>query len=471
MEASGKPALGEVVDDKYRIEGLIGEGAMGSVYRAQHVFLGHRVALKVLRASADSEELRFRFFREARATMALRSEHIVRVFDLGIIAPTTPYMVLEHLEGVDLRSLLDTAGPLPIEEAVDYAIQACEALSEAHSNGIVHRDLKPHNLFRTTRPDGTACIKLLDFGVSKFEEPTDQVHELTSSQVMLGSPVFMPPEQIRSPRTVDPRADVWSLGVVLYMLVGGGRPFGGEGLPALCASIMVDPPRPLSDRCPSVPKELEAVIHRCLEKARELRLPNAAEVARALAPFASAEGRAQAERIVALFGARAGGELVTSPHAPTEPPAGAVASEPASERTSMASTVPIGPPSADGVWQEPSAPPSRRLRRPLGALALALAAVVAGTAFMSSRAGSSASAQASAPVVETPALEIPTSAGSALLGEPPSPPPLESVAPPRPHAKQAPRPRSVRRAAPSMKTKSAPKKEHAVDRNGVPILD
>ena len=198
-------ALPAVVDDKYRVGALVGEGAMGRVYQAEHVLLGHRVAIKFLRTSVDTETMRSRFIREAKATMALRSEHIVRVFDLGVLPSRTPYMVLEYLDGIDLRSLLDKRGSLPVEEAVDYALQACEALAEAHANGIVHRDLKPHNLFRTRLANGGACIKLLDFGVSKFEEQTPGDHELTTSQVLLGSPAFMSPEQIRSSSRVAAR--------------------------------------------------------------------------------------------------------------------------------------------------------------------------------------------------------------------------------------------------------------------------
>ena len=296
LSEAALPGVGDIVDGKYRIEGLVGQGAMGSVYRATHLTLGHHVAIKFLRAALDNDSLRARFVREARGTMILRNEHIVRVFDLGVLPSTMPYMVLEFLDGIDLRSLLDHAGGLATDEAVDYALQICEALAEAHLHGIVHRDLKPHNLFRIQRPNGSYCIKLLDFGVSKFQEVAAPEHELTASQILLGSPAFMPPEQIRSSSRVDARADIWSLGVVLYMLLGGGRPFDGEGLPSLCAAIMVDPPKPLAGRIPTVPVALESVIFRCLEKSRERRYASAGEVATALEPFASESGRGSAAR-------------------------------------------------------------------------------------------------------------------------------------------------------------------------------
>jgi serine/threonine-protein kinase len=233
--------------------------------------------------------------------MALRSDHVVRVFDLGVLPSNTPYMVLEYLEGTDLRALLETRGALPVEVAVDYVLQVCEALAEAHLNGIVHRDLKPQNLFLTRRANGTPCIKLLDFGVSKFAARSDSKDELTMSHVLLGSPVYMSPEQIRDSRKVDARADVWSLGVVLYMLLGGGRPFTGEGLAGTCASIMVDAPSPLSARCPAVPEALEAIVFACLEKSRERRTQDVAELAGQLMTFASAAGRVSAERVIHVY--------------------------------------------------------------------------------------------------------------------------------------------------------------------------
>jgi serine/threonine protein kinase len=457
------PAVGDIVDGKYRIERLVGEGAMGRVYRAQHLLLGHSVAIKFLRTSVDNEEVRSRFFREARATMALRSDHVVRVFDLGVLPPKTPYMVLELLEGIDLRSLLDTSGALPVEEAVDYTLQACEALAEAHLNGIVHRDLKPHNLFRTRRTNGSACIKLLDFGVSKFAENGKDEHELTSSQMMLGSPVFMPPEQIRSPRRVDARADVWSLGVVLYMLVGGGRPFDGEGLPALCAAIMVDPPQPLSDRCPSVPRELEAVILRCLEKSRDLRIPNVAEVARALAPFASPEGRVNAERVVHAYGSR----LERAPLGQTEPTPSLRPNEAVVvDRTALE---PVTEEEATRVASTP--PPARRFRRELGALGIVAVGLAIAMAFMTRRADPPTSTAAIASVAEPSPIVTPAAIDSAE-SEPPPPPALhESAASSRPLTTAPPRVRSVRGTKPAATTGSVQKKTQQVDRNGVPILD
>ncbi len=484
-------ALPAVIDDKYRVGELLGEGAMGRVYSAEHVLLGHRVAIKFLRASMDTDTVRTRFVREAKATMALRSDHIVRVFDLGILASKTPYMVLEYLEGTDLRSLLDEKGALPVEEAVDYMLQACEALAEAHANGIIHRDLKPHNLFRTRLPNGSAHIKLLDFGVSKFEEHAPTDHELTTSQVLLGSPVFMSPEQIRSSSRVDARADVWSLGIVLYMLVGGGRPFDGDGLPALCASIMVDPPRPLASRCAAVPKELEAVIFRCLEKSRDARIANVVELARALEPFASVDGRLRAARI-----GRSYGSLLQRSAAP--PSERVASSSPSSSSAAMTPTF-----SEHTATDARSAPTSleaggiaegtstalatrivdathasadaraerRRSRRAIGLVAggaAAAVAVIAAAVVLAPRRPAPVSPPA--PVVAAPE-DAPPVAVSAALELPAS---AEPLAAPSSAPSTATGPlRSRRVAAPKRPptTRTAPKNPAQVDRNGVPILD
>jgi eukaryotic-like serine/threonine-protein kinase len=471
------PAEGDVIADKYRLEHLVGEGSMGRVFRAHHLLLGHSVAIKFLRASIDSDDLRTRFTREARATMALRSDHVVRAFDLGVLPSNIPYMVLEYLEGTDLRSHLETRGALPVEEAVDYVLQVCEALAEAHLNGIVHRDLKPQNLFLTRRPNGTACIKLLDFGVSKFEMRSGSRDELTMSHTLLGSPVFISPEQIRDSRSVDARADVWSLGVVLYMLVGGGRPFDGEGLGATCAAIMVDPPRPLAARCPAVPPALETIVLRCLEKSRERRTPHVAELARSLLSFASAGGRLSAERVIHLFASSPpGGALrppVVASGTPLLPSPPRTEVETAVEVTS----IDVDPPShqASSRLVEgrafPDLPAPRTASRlPFVAVAVLLTLlVVSGLAWRRAQAGSVAATQATAP----PVTSEPDPIEMSPKAEEPSAEPgsaSTSLAPSRARAATPRRPSGPARAPkPSAASSSKPKDQ--VDRNGVPILD
>jgi serine/threonine-protein kinase len=473
---------GEVIAEKYRVERLLGEGAMGRVFQARHLLLGHSVALKLLRASVDNDDLRTRFVREAKATMALRSDHIVRVFDLGVLPSNTPYMVLEYLEGTDLRSVLETRGALPVEEAVDYVLQVCEALSEAHLNGIVHRDLKPQNLFLTRRANGTPCLKLLDFGVSKFDAKPDGNDELTHSQVLLGSPVYMSPEQIRDSRKVDARADVWSLGVVLYMLLGGGRPFEGEGLAGTCAAIMVDPPRPLSSRCPGVPLALEAVVFACLEKSRERRTQDVAEVAKRLEPLASAAGRVSAERVIHVFAASP--PRAHQAYAPAEenlPSSDRAAKREAQEPTAVDGTA-VDPSSRALIPIDEEKTNDLRVRRrktPLVA-AFALLALVAVGGFTWLRAVEARrSPPQPSPIAAAPPVEK-----DEHDKDPKEPPPKgESVEPGAPHAAAATsalataptpaarRPSGARSPASRPAATGSAKRKDQVDRNGVPILD
>ena len=285
----GSPvAIGDVIAEKYRVDEVVAMGGMGIVVAAQHMQLGQRVAIKVLLPSELTEEPHAveRFLREARAAAGLSSDHVVRIYDVGTLHDGLPYMVMELLKGQDLRRLVKTKGPLPVDVAVDYVCQACDAVGEAHELGIVHRDLKPSNLFLTQRRDGTPLVKVVDFGISKALADSASV-ELTTSSVMMGSPLYMSPEQVRDARSVDHRTDVWAFGVILYQLLTGKPPFNGDSLPAVCAAIAADPPSPI--RRADVPEQLMRVIGRCLAKNPEARYQSVAELQEALAPWALAE--------------------------------------------------------------------------------------------------------------------------------------------------------------------------------------
>ena len=237
------PSKGTLLLGKYRVEGVIGIGGMGVVVAARHEHLNERVALKMLLPRfAELPETRKRFQREAQAAYKLRSEHVCRVIDAGELEDGTPFIAMEFLKGEDLAAELRKKKRLPIAEAVDYLLQACEALGEAHANDIVHRDLKPANLVIVTRKDTTRCLKLIDFGISKVA--TDTSSDLTNTYGYLGSPSYSAPEQFESTRALTASGDLWSLGVILYELVCGKRPFdfASDGL-AEMAAVMSPRPR------------------------------------------------------------------------------------------------------------------------------------------------------------------------------------------------------------------------------------
>ncbi len=289
---------GQILAGKYRIERVLGQGGMGVVVAALHVQLDERVAIKFLLPEAlENAETVARFAREARAAVKIKSEHVARVRDVGALENDAPYMVMEYLEGQDLSALLRARGPLGVSEAVTYVLQAIEAIAEAHSLGIVHRDLKPSNLFLTRRADGTPLVKVLDFGISKINRASAmQDAAVTSTSAVLGSPMYMAPEQMIATRDVDGRADVWALGIVLYQLLTGRAPFDGTTMTELCARILQEPPAPLRASRPDVPPSLDAAVMCCLEKDRVRRFHTVADLAGALAPFGGPEGVASAER-------------------------------------------------------------------------------------------------------------------------------------------------------------------------------
>jgi serine/threonine-protein kinase len=273
---------------------------MGMVVSAMHLHLDERVAIKFLlpEALANAEAVA-RFGREARAAVKIRSEHVARVTDVGALETGAPYMVMELLRGQDLSDLLRTGGALPVAHAVLYVLQACEALAEAHAVGIVHRDLKPANLFLTSRADGSPCVKVLDFGISKVTGKSGSGSDMgmTRTQSIMGSPLYMSPEQMASAKDVDQRTDIWAVGCVLYELVTGRVPFEAETMPQLCTLILhAEPPTPRSIR-PDIPLVLEQAIMHCLRKDRTQRYGNVAELAADIAAFAPDQGPRSAERI------------------------------------------------------------------------------------------------------------------------------------------------------------------------------
>jgi serine/threonine-protein kinase len=314
-----------VLAGKYRVERVLGQGGMGVVVAASHLQLRQRVAIKFLLPEAMQHPGAVeRFLREARAAVRLKSEHVARVIDVGELESGAPYMVMEYLEGADLSEVLQKSGTLPVEETVDYVLQACEAIAEAHVVGIVHRDLKPANLFRTTGADGRQTIKVLDFGISKVNEGEEGGMALTKTSTLLGSPLYMSPEAMRSARDVDARSDQWALGVILYELLTGQPPFTAEAITELVYKVMSETPPPPRAPLGELPPALCDAILRALSKDRSQRYASIGEFAWALSDFGSANGRRLAEKIARIF--ETSGARVESPSA--LPPASIAAASP-----------------------------------------------------------------------------------------------------------------------------------------------
>ncbi|MBK6460727.1 MAG: protein kinase [Myxococcales bacterium] len=287
-EAQRSPvSSGDIIAGKYRVDRVLGAGGMGVVVAATHTDLGQRVALKFVLPHMLGGQSVERFFREARSTAQLKSEHITRVHDVGRLDSGAPYIVMELLEGTDLSVLRKRAGePLAVPDAVEFVLQACEGLVEAHAAGIVHRDLKPQNLFVARKMNGAPLVKILDFGISKATgaAAVGQMN-LTDSATVLGSPLYMSPEQMRSARSVDARSDIWALGVILYELLAGKVPFDGETVTELCLKVVIEKESPLAEHRPELPAGLAEIVHRCLAKDPNERFANVAALADALDPF------------------------------------------------------------------------------------------------------------------------------------------------------------------------------------------
>jgi serine/threonine-protein kinase len=280
----GPPSL-PLIDGKYQLVKQLGEGGMGAVYEARHRGTGRRVAVKVIAAAslARNPEIVARFQREAMASGAIESQYIAQVFDTGVDPATgSPYTVMELLSGEDLQQAIVRLGALPPELALRITAQACLGLRKAHESQVVHRDIKPANLFLARREDGDVVVKLLDFGIAKVKQDQLAVSEnagLTRTGAMLGSPLYMSPEQARGKKDIDHRTDIWSLGIVLYEALSGTTPHGhldtiGELILQICSA----PPRHLQELAPWVPPQVAGVVHRALALDPAARFASAAEM-------------------------------------------------------------------------------------------------------------------------------------------------------------------------------------------------
>jgi serine/threonine-protein kinase len=279
---------GTIVAGKLRVVRELGVGGMGIVYEVEHELTRHRRALKILHARAAQEPNAVaRFLREASAAARIGNPHIAETFDAGRLETGEPYLLMELLEGETLDQRLHRLGPIDPTELVDFIQQACDGVQAAHDVGIVHRDLKPENLFLTTR-DGASFIKILDFGISKFDSVRTGALGVTTEGVLIGTPYYMPPEQVRGEMTIDAKADVYALGIILYECAAGVRPYEARTVEHLAVLIHEGKAMPLAERNPSLPAAFCATVHRAMAVDRDQRYPTARELAEALGPSRSA---------------------------------------------------------------------------------------------------------------------------------------------------------------------------------------
>jgi eukaryotic-like serine/threonine-protein kinase len=304
-EPSATISPGTVLAGKYLVGRIIGAGAVGVVLEAKNIELDERVAIKCLRPEMLVDPAMVaRFAREAKAAAAIKSEYVATVHDVGTAENGVPYMVMEYLEGIDLGTLVAEKGALPARVAVEYALQVCEALAIAHAKGIVHRDIKPENLLLAERAGGMPIVKVLDFGISK-NALTGSIfkHELPLVKTvnLMGTPLYMSPEQVRASDSVDVRSDVWSLGMVLYEILTGHTAFVASSITEICAAILEAQPNPIEMHRSDLPAGLVEVIGKCLQKDATRRYQNVAELALALMPFGPKRTRLNVERAVAVL--------------------------------------------------------------------------------------------------------------------------------------------------------------------------
>jgi len=276
--SEGALAPGTVLAGKFRVVSRLGEGGMGAVYEIEHELTKHRRALKLLHKSmAALPSVVERFLREASAAGRVGNPHIVETFDAGVLDTGEPYLVMEILRGQPLSSRI-AAGKMPLLEVVDLIGQAAAGVFAAHNAGIVHRDLKPDNLFITEGADGRPFVKILDFGISKFDPQKTGGLQLTQEGAALGTPYYMPPEQIRGEGSLDARADVYALGVILYECLSGVRPFEAETLAHLAILIHTGQPVPLAEHRPDLPPGFAALVHGAMATDRGQRTQSAGEL-------------------------------------------------------------------------------------------------------------------------------------------------------------------------------------------------
>jgi serine/threonine-protein kinase len=407
--------VGAIVNKKYRIDRLIGEGGMGVVFSARHLELDEHVALKFLRGEAMADpDLVARFSREARAAVSIKSEHVARILDVGTVdGDGAPFIVMEYLEGMDVGSALQRHGVFPVADVAEYGLHVCEALAMAHAKGIVHRDIKPENLFLTTTPHTThiKVVKVLDFGISKAALTGQAFGEvpLVRTVHLMGTPLYMSPEQIRASANVDARSDIWSLGMVLYEMLTGMTAFNAASLTELCAAILERDIAPLTQHRLDVPEGLARVVARCLQRDPAQRFQHVGALANGLLPFAPKRARICAERAVSVLHTAGIAERELHVHSSFPPAPTDGSGEMSAEFASQIRATPPVPSfrgASESVATQAPLRPLRRTRLGLIAPAAAFAVPVVIAVVVAMRYTSRVDAVAAAPPVAEPAAMV-----------------------------------------------------------------
>jgi serine/threonine-protein kinase len=432
---------GALLDGRYRIVRLLGEGGMGAVYLASHVGLGRDVAIKFLHAELVSrDEVVGRFYREAQAAAAIRHKNIIEVFDVGVSPQGEPFLVMEYLEGESLAGLLKRAGPLNLGTACAVMEPVLQALQAAHRKGIIHRDLKPDNIFLAYQQGEPPVVKIIDFGISKFAQGEFDKWRTKTGSVM-GTPAYMSPEQARGSAGLDHRTDIYSMGTILFEMLTGVLPFAGSNFAEYLSAMLIDDPRAPQSVCAGFPAEAEPLVRKALAKNPDQRFQNAAEMLEALTALPSFDARQERLTLLAstieIRGFAAGdlGQALSAP--------GRLADDkPVSSRLRGAATAVLGA----GPWR-------------WVILGVALAAGAAAAVLWSSK--TSRAPAPNAPITAQPAPIVPVAPPPAP--SPPSPPAALPVSPPAPPSEPAPSPRaegapaSDEAAASEKKTKKRPR--------------
>jgi serine/threonine-protein kinase len=391
------------IDGKYEILRQLGAGGMGSVFEARHRGTGRRVAIKVILEEARLEPSAVaRFEREARAAGAIESEHITQVLDSGVDPATNaPYLAMELLGGEDLDTLLKRLGPLPSDLALRIGAQMLAGLQAAHEAGVIHRDIKPANVFLAKKPSGEIVVKICDFGIAKvaldpFAKGTQDA-VLTQTSALIGSPMYMSPEQAKGAKNLDARADVWSAGVVLYQLLAGSTPHHeADTLGLLLLAICSEPAPPIQDRAPWVTSEISAVLRRALVLDADARFQSAKSMREALVALLPAGASLDASMLRPLSDDERG-FIAVRVDADTELALGAtigVGSEPGNTRRDEAESTNVAALSGATLGAESSAPSERNAISGAGTNAVSAPGTRRGSAPVADTSGTNTSASA-----------------------------------------------------------------------------